>query len=103
MKNEPEKLLVGGTSHPATPKRKSKLKKHCHFLRKFVYAGLPDLNTGFDSPLICHFSPEDFLTVIDRCEALHVSIFGIEVFSTDVELPQRAAIVDYNIPMSGVN
>jgi hypothetical protein len=34
-------------------------------VRDVIYAGLTDLNTGFDSPLICHFSPEDFLTMID--------------------------------------
>jgi hypothetical protein len=37
------------------------------------------LNTGFDSPLIGHFSPADFLVVIDGCEHLHVHIIGIEV------------------------
>jgi hypothetical protein len=42
------------------------------FLREFVYAGLKDLNTGFDSSLIGHLSRENFLVVIDRCEPLHV-------------------------------
>jgi hypothetical protein len=99
MNTLPEKLMVGGIAHPATPKRKSKLKKHLRFLRKFVYAGLPDLNTGFDSPLVVHLSPEDFLVVIDLCEALHVHVKGIEVFTTDVEPPSRATVVDYNIPI----
>jgi hypothetical protein len=52
------------------------------FCGKVVYAGLRDLNTGFDSPLIGHFSPEDFLVVIDRCEPLHVHVIGIEVFAS---------------------
>ena len=51
------------------------------FLREVVYAGLKDLNTGFDSPLIGHFSPADFLVVIDRCELLHIRVIGIEVFA----------------------
>jgi len=46
-----------------------------------VFAGLGNLNTGFDSPLIYHVSPSDFDTVIDRCEQLQVIICGIEVFS----------------------
>jgi hypothetical protein len=52
------------------------------FLREVVYAGLNDMNTGFDSPLIGHFSPADFLVVIDRCEPLHVHVIGIEVFAS---------------------
>jgi hypothetical protein len=52
------------------------------FLREVVYAGLKDLNTGFDSPMIGHFSPEDFTTVIDRCEHLHVHVIGIEVLAS---------------------
>jgi hypothetical protein len=51
------------------------------FLREVVYAGLKDLNTEFDSPLIGHFSSTDFHVVIDRCERLHVRLIGIEVFA----------------------
>ena len=56
------------------------------FLQQWVFIGLRDLNTGFDSPLIRHFSAEDFFTVIDRCERLNVEIIGIEVFSPNIEL-----------------
>jgi hypothetical protein len=56
-------------------------------LREVIYTGLTDLNTGFDSALIGHFSAEDFLIVIDRCEALNVEVIGIEVFTTEVDLP----------------
>jgi hypothetical protein len=52
------------------------------FLREVVHAGLRDLNTGFDSPLIGHFSPANFLVVIDRCEPLHIRVIGIEVFAS---------------------
>jgi hypothetical protein len=52
------------------------------FLREVVYAGLKDMNTGFDSPLIGHFSPADFLVVIDRCEPLQIRVIGIEVFAS---------------------
>jgi hypothetical protein len=60
------------------------------FKREVIYVGLTDLNTGFDSDLIGHFSPEDFLTELDRCESLNVRVIGIEVFTTDVEPPWRA-------------
>jgi hypothetical protein len=56
------------------------------YLQKWVFIGLKDLNTGFDSPLIRHFSAEDFFTVIDRCERLNVEIIGMEVFSPNFEL-----------------
>jgi hypothetical protein len=60
-----------------------KLNEDHRFLREVIYAGLKDLNTGFDSPLIGHFSPADFLVVIDRCELLHVRVIGTEVFASD--------------------
>jgi hypothetical protein len=85
-----------------TPESKSKFEQYRRFLRRVIYAGLKDLNTGFDSPLICHFSPEDFLTVIDRCESLNVEVIGIEVFTTDVEPPWKAGLVDIQIsPLPG--
>jgi hypothetical protein len=69
----------------ATPESKLRFEKEDRFLREVIYAGLTDLNTGFDSPLIGHFSPEDFLVVIDRCEALNVRVIGIEVHTIDPE------------------
>jgi hypothetical protein len=56
------------------------------YLQHWVFIGLKDLNTGFDSPLIRLFSAEDFFTVIDRCERLNVEVIGIEVFSPNIEL-----------------
>jgi hypothetical protein len=64
------------------------------FLRRVIYAGLKDLNTGFDSASIGHFFAEDFLIVIDRCEALNVEVIGIEVFTTDVEPPWKVGLLD---------
>jgi hypothetical protein len=57
-----------------------KLDEDHRFLQEAVLAGLKDLNTGFDSSLIGHFSPANFLVVIDRCEPLHIRVIGIEVF-----------------------
>jgi hypothetical protein len=51
-----------------TPESKLKFELKNRFEREVLYAGLFDLNIGFDSPLVGHFSPEDF-AVIDRCEA----------------------------------
>jgi hypothetical protein len=81
----------------ATPESKLRSEKEDRFLREVLYAGLTDLNTGFDSPLIGHFSPVDFFTVIDRCESLSVCVIGIEVFTTDVEPPSKVQMVDIEI------
>ncbi len=80
-----------------TPESKLRSEKEDRFLREAIYAGLEDLNIGFDSPLIPHFSPGDFLTVIDRCESLNVRIIGIEVSTTDVEPPSKLQLVEIQI------
>jgi hypothetical protein len=85
-----------------TPEWKLKFEEDHRFLREVIYAGLTDLNTGFDSPMIGHFSPEDFLTVIDRCEALNVRVIGVEVFTTDVEPPWKVGLLEVEIsPQDG--
>jgi hypothetical protein len=58
------------------PGSKLKFDEDHQLLREVVYAGLKDLNTGFDCPLIGHFSPADFLVVLDRCERLRVRAIG---------------------------
>ena len=80
-----------------TPERKLKFEEDHRFLLEVIYAGLTDLNTGFDSPLIYHFSPEDFLTVIDRCESLKVRVIAIEVFTTDVAPPCKVGLLQVEI------
>ena len=64
----------------------AKLKQERLFLESKVFAGLDDRNTGFDSPLIPHFSPSDFLIVIDRCAQLGIEIIGVEAFAAGIEL-----------------
>lgn len=64
------------------------------FMEQEVFAGLTNSNTEIDSPLCFYFSPEEFSKLIDRCERSHVSISCIEVFSTDVKPPWRAALLD---------
>ncbi len=80
-----------------TPEAKLKFERKHQYEREVLYAGLTNLNTGFDSPLISHFSPEDFLTVIDRCESLNVGVNGIEVFTTDVEPPAKVGFLEVEI------
>lgn len=80
-----------------TPEWKLKFEQDHHFLRDVIYAGLRDLNTGFDSAQIGHFSPADFLTVIDRCESLKVRVNGIEVFTTDVRPPYKVELLEVEI------
>ena len=45
---------------------------------KFLFAGLRNLNDGFDAPSVHYFSAADFQIVLDRVEALGVGIYGIE-------------------------
>jgi hypothetical protein len=53
-------------------------------------------------PLVEHFSPAEFLIVIERCESLGIRVIGIEVFSTVVEPSFRAALEDIEIsPVPG--
>jgi hypothetical protein len=80
-----------------TPESKLKFEEDHRVLREVVYAGLRDFNTGFDSPQIGHFSPVDFLTVIGRCESLHVRVIGIEVFTTDVKPPCKVGFLEIEI------
>jgi hypothetical protein len=85
-----------------TPEWELSFKQSRRFLRQVIYAGLKDLNTGFDSPLARHSSPEDFLIVIDRCGSLGVDVIGVEVFTTDVEPPYKARLEDIEIsPVPG--
>jgi hypothetical protein len=72
-----------------TPESKLKFEQYCRFLQTVIYAGLTDLNTGFDSPLVGHFSPADFFIVIDRCESLGVEVIGIECSRPTWSLRQR--------------
>jgi hypothetical protein len=80
------------------PEWKLKFDEDHRFLREVIYAGLTDLNAGFDSPLICHFSPEDFLTVMDRCELLKVRVIAIEVFKIDAEPAWKVGLLQVEIP-----
>ena len=54
----------------------SEIKKK--YLDEHVFAGLQNLNTGFDSPTISYFSESDFEKVLDRVENLGLGIHGIE-------------------------
>lgn len=71
-----------------------KFEREQSFMEQEVFAGLTSSNTEIDSPLCFYFSPEEFGKLIDRCERWHVSISCIEVFSTDVKPPWRAALLD---------
>jgi hypothetical protein len=66
-----------------TPEESLRFEEENRFLKEVVYAGLENINTGFDAVGIFHFSPADFGEVIDRCEHLNVHPNGIEVFTTD--------------------
>jgi hypothetical protein len=89
--------VMAACDHPGS---KLKFDEDHRFLREVVYEGLKGLNTGFDSPLIGHFSRADFLVVIDRCELLHVRVIGIEVFASggdflEVEISPEDGYADW--------
>ncbi len=48
------------------------------YLDKYIFAGLTNLNDGFDAGSIKYFSQNDFEIVIDRVEANGLGIYGIE-------------------------
>lgn len=50
------------------------------FIHDILFAGLRNRNTGFDSGLIPHVSPEDFERVIEHCSDAGAGICGIEIF-----------------------
>jgi len=100
--SEPDDWFEQMFAELKTPESKLRSEKEDRFLQEVLYAGLTDLNTGFDSPLIGHFSPGEFLIVLDRCEALNVEVIGIEVFTTDVEPPSKVQMVNIEIsPVPG--
>jgi hypothetical protein len=85
-----------------TSESQLRFEREHRYEREVLYAGLTNLNTGFDSPLVEHFSPEDFLIVIDRCESMGVEVIGVEVFTTNVEPPYKAGLQDIEIsPVPG--
>ena len=70
-------------SRPLTSEEHLKFEAKRRFMEDVAYVGLENINTGFDSPSVFHFSPTDFGSLIDRCERLQVHINGIDVFTTD--------------------
>jgi hypothetical protein len=48
------------------------------FLEQYIFAGLQNLNDGFDSEVIWYFSEAEFATVLDRVEKFGLGIMGIE-------------------------
>jgi len=68
---------------PMTDDERLQFEAKHKFMDTVVFAGLKNLNTGFDAPGIHHFSPADFGEVIGRCKPLHVTPIGIEIFTTD--------------------
>lgn len=57
--------------------------KKTFLLEKHVFKHLKDLNSGFDSPSITYFSPEDFKIVLLRIKELGFGVTGIEPWKDD--------------------
>lgn len=55
------------------------------FLEMNIFYGLKDVNGGCDADSMCHFSAEDFKTIMDRAEDLNVRILGIECWEHEEE------------------
>jgi hypothetical protein len=89
--------LIESLLRAETDEERLKRDLAARFLLERVFAGLANINTGFDGASIVHVSPEDFCIVIDRCEDLQVTFFGIEVFSTNVDPPWKVAFLEVQI------
>ena len=48
------------------------------FLEKNIFAGLKNMNDGFDSETIKYFTESDFRIVLERVEKFGLGIYGIE-------------------------
>ena len=46
--------------------------------QQYLFAGLRNLNNGFDVESIWYFSEQDFTVVLQRAQEADVAIFGIE-------------------------
>ncbi len=67
------------------------------FLSTHVFRGLTLLHPAWDSSAISYFTAEDFLVVIERCNALNVHIIGMEIFTP------RGQLLEINIPEDDSN
>jgi len=50
------------------------------YLARYVFAGLTDINTGFDVWPIRYFTEEEFRIVLSRIKEHRLGLFGIEPF-----------------------
>jgi hypothetical protein len=79
-----------------TPEAKLRFDRERRFQSEVLCVGLANLNTGFDSPGIEHFLQRNSY----HCRSLRVAgcrADRIEVFSTDVVPPYRAALEEIEI------
>ena len=67
------------------------------FLELNVFYGLKNVNHGYDSETIWHFSADDFKIVMDRSEELDLNILGIECWEKEEEKFTKY-YEDYKIP-----
>lgn len=90
--------ISGNLFRMMTEAESAKFELERRFMDGVVFGGLANLNVGFDSPGVAHFSADDFITVIDRCVRVGIEISGIEVCSTAVKDPQwKADLLDIQI------
>lgn len=66
------------------------------YLKKFIYEGLTNLNTGFDSPTIYYFNEAEFQIILDRVKKLGLGIYGIEPFDSDLDYFDTKVYENYN-------
>lgn len=55
------------------------------FLELNIFGELKNLNTGYDTDGIWHFSAEDFEKVMDKAEEFDIRILGIECWEKEEE------------------
>ena len=66
------------------------------YLEKYIYNGLTNLNTGFDSPSIQYFSQTEFKILLEKVEEQNICIYGIEPFDSDLDYFDTKVYENYN-------
>jgi hypothetical protein len=78
--------LVRWLTRKEDPSEKKRRGDVAVFLQNHVFDGLVNLYPGCGTPSLSHFSSGDFLQVAKRCTKLGIEIFGVEIFTTELEL-----------------
>lgn len=60
------------------------------FLEKHIFTGLKNLNDGYDTELLNHFSESDFQIVLERVEHFGIGIYEIKPWLKDADFESKS-------------